>query len=85
MLGCNIFAAQHPVDEHAELGALEPAAVQVAARPAGFDADPGLLQQRDVPADGLALNVDAVFLFKAPGNVLLCQRVIAVAVLLKNL
>ena len=85
VLGRDIFAAQHPVNEHAQLGILEPPAVQIATRPPGFDVDPGLLQQGNIPADGLSLNGDAVFLLKMPGDVLLRQRMVIIAVLLENL
>ena len=60
-------------------------AFEIASVPARCDVDSGFFQQRKIPADRLSLDRDPVFAFQLCGNILLRQRMIAIALILQNL
>ena len=85
MFGGDIAARQHTVDEHTEFGIVERALGKIAAPVVGGDIIPRLFQKRQISADRLALDDDAVIFVEIIDDILLFERIIVIAVLFQNL
>lgn len=85
MLGGDIFAAQNAVDEHTKLGVLKQSAAKIAPAVVGFYFNAGLFEKRYVSADCFSVYIDSVVVIKVFGYVVLCERMLEVAVGFKYL
>ena len=85
MLGGDIFAAQNAVDEHTKLGVLKQSAAKIAPAVVGFYFNAGFFEKRYVSADCFSVYIDSVVVIKVFGYVVLCERMLEVAVGFKYL
>ena len=81
----NVLAGEDTVDEHAQLCILKFPIINITACPARFYSDSGFFQQRDIAADSLSFNCNTVVAFQMTRNILLCHRMLMVAVFLEDL
>ena len=78
----DMLALESPVDEQLQLRILKLAAVNVASGTSRADIDASIAKVGNILAHRFALQFNAVIFFKIFDNILLCQRMIIITMLL---
>ena len=81
MLGSDVFACKHAVDEQAKLGIVKFARSEITSAAVGQNIVPCLFQKRQIAPDRLALDNDTVIFIEIVCDILLFERIIATALL----
>ena len=85
MLSSNIFAAKNAINKQLEFGIFKISSFEVTTGSSRFDFSPCFFQKRYVSADCFSLDNNTVVVFKMPCNIVLSQRMVAIAILFQDL